>query len=124
MISFMKVPPSTYVLQYKLGTIKREGAGLSFLAGFCGGTQLKGVRMAWDDRRLQYVVREPFLSRHSQIGIVAGMLEPEEEMTLESLMPFGGAIFIDGMEMDYLEFNSGAIAHVCAAEQRARLVVS
>ncbi len=30
MISFMKVPPTTYVLQYKLGTIKREGAGLSF----------------------------------------------------------------------------------------------
>ncbi len=96
----------------------------SGVANFCGGTHLKGVRMPWEDRRLLYVVREPFLSRHSQIGIVAGMLEPEEEMTLESLMPFGGAIFSDGMEMDYLEFNSGAIAHVCAAEQRARLVVS
>lgn len=30
MISFMKVPPTTYVLQYKHGKIKREGAGLSF----------------------------------------------------------------------------------------------
>ena len=30
MLSFMKVPPTTYVLQYKHGTIKREGAGLSF----------------------------------------------------------------------------------------------
>src|SRR5215469_11857448 len=30
MIRFMKVPPTTYVLQYKHGTIKREGAGLSF----------------------------------------------------------------------------------------------
>jgi hypothetical protein len=30
MLSFMKVPPTTYVLQYKHGRIKREGAGLSF----------------------------------------------------------------------------------------------
>jgi regulator of protease activity HflC (stomatin/prohibitin superfamily) len=31
MLSFMKVPPTTYVLQYKHGKIKREGAGLAFL---------------------------------------------------------------------------------------------
>lgn len=30
MVSFMKVPPTTYVMQYKYGKIKREGAGLSF----------------------------------------------------------------------------------------------
>jgi regulator of protease activity HflC (stomatin/prohibitin superfamily) len=30
MISFMKVAPTTYVLQYKHGRVKREGAGLSF----------------------------------------------------------------------------------------------
>jgi regulator of protease activity HflC (stomatin/prohibitin superfamily) len=30
MIRFMKVPPTTYVLQYKHGQIKREGAGISF----------------------------------------------------------------------------------------------
>ncbi len=31
MLSFMKVPPTTYVLQYKHGRVIREGAGLSFL---------------------------------------------------------------------------------------------
>src|SRR5215211_1428997 len=31
MLSFIKVPPTTYVLQYKHGKIKREGAGLSFI---------------------------------------------------------------------------------------------
>lgn len=31
MLSFMKVPPTTYVLQYKNGHIKRQGAGLSFI---------------------------------------------------------------------------------------------
>jgi regulator of protease activity HflC (stomatin/prohibitin superfamily) len=30
MLSFIKVPPTTYVMQYKYGKIKREGAGLSF----------------------------------------------------------------------------------------------
>jgi len=31
MLSFIKVPPTTYVLQYKRGQIKREGSGLSFI---------------------------------------------------------------------------------------------
>ena len=31
MLNFMKVPPTTYVLQYKHGKVKREGSGLSFV---------------------------------------------------------------------------------------------
>jgi regulator of protease activity HflC (stomatin/prohibitin superfamily) len=31
MFSFVKVPPTTYVLQYKDGNVKRAGAGLSFI---------------------------------------------------------------------------------------------
>lgn len=31
MLRFMKVPPTTYVLEYQHGCIRREGAGLSFL---------------------------------------------------------------------------------------------
>ena len=96
----------------------------SGIANFCGGKPLQGVRMQWEDPRLLYIVREPFLSRHSEIGIVAGMLAASEQLRLESLMPSGGAIFSDGVEADYLEFNSGAVATVAAAEQRARLVVS
>ena len=80
--------------------------------------------MQWEDPRLLYIVREPFLSRHSQISVVAGMLAAGEKLLLESLMPSGGAIFSDGIEADYLEFNSGAVAHVAAAEQKAHLVVS
>ncbi len=94
------------------------------VAAFCGGKPGKAVHMAWEDRRLLYVVREPFLSRHSQAGIVAGILESGQELTLESLMPSGGVVFSDGMEADFLQFNSGYVAHVRAAEQRARLVVA
>ena len=31
MLNFIKVPPTTYVFQYKHGKVKREGAGLSFV---------------------------------------------------------------------------------------------
>jgi NAD kinase len=93
------------------------------VAAFCGGAAGKAIRMSWGDPRLLYVVREPFVSHHSQAGIVAGLLQSGEELTLESLMPSGGVIFSDGMEADFLQFNSGAIARVRAAEQKARLVV-
>jgi len=44
----------------------------SGVARFCGGAPVKAIRMPWDDRRLLYVVREPFVSRHSQANVVAG----------------------------------------------------
>jgi len=31
MLNFMKVPPTTYVLQFKRGKVKREGVGLAFI---------------------------------------------------------------------------------------------
>ena len=93
------------------------------LAKFCGGTPGRAIRLPWEDRRLLYVVREPLLSRHSQAAIVAGMLRPGEDLSLQSLMPSGGVIFSDGVEADFLHFNSGASAQVRAAEQRAHLVV-
>jgi hypothetical protein len=42
---------------------------------------------------------------------------------LESLTPTGGAIFSDGIEADYLEFNSGAKATISRAAQQAQLVI-
>ena len=85
---------------------------------------LKGVRMPWEDRRLLYVVREPFISRHSQIGIVAGMLEAGEKLVLESLMPSGGAIFRTAWERTFSNSTPERSAMVAAAEQQAHLVVS
>jgi hypothetical protein len=38
-------------------------------------------------------------------------------------MATGGVIFSDGVESDFLTFNSGAIARIGVADQRARLVV-
>lgn len=97
---------------------------VSGISQFCGGSRSNGIQMDWEDPRLLYLVREPFLSRHSEIGLVAGMLNAGEELVIESLMPERGAIFSDGIEADYLSFNSGAVARIRAAERKARLVIS
>jgi hypothetical protein len=55
--------------------------------------------------------------------MTAGVLEGGEEIVAESLMGENGVIFSDGIETDYLEFNSGAIARVRAARERAMLAV-
>jgi hypothetical protein len=38
-------------------------------------------------------------------------------------MPENGVIFSDGIEADYLEFNSGAKALISVAEREGRLVI-
>ncbi|MEW6277526.1 MAG: NAD+ kinase [Candidatus Eremiobacterota bacterium] len=81
------------------------------------------LRMDWEDPRLAFVVREPFVSKHSQAGVVAGLVEPGQVLRVESLMPSAGVIFSDGIEADFLAFNSGATARIEAAEHRAHLVV-
>lgn len=94
----------------------------SGVTGFLGGHKGTLFSLPWEDPRLIFVVREPFVSRHSSADIVAGMLAHGEELVLESLMPSGGVIFSDGMEADYIGFNSGSMAKVHVAPQRARLV--
>ncbi|MCC6993553.1 MAG: NAD(+)/NADH kinase [Deltaproteobacteria bacterium] len=93
------------------------------VSSFAGGSAGRPPSLTWEDQRLVYVVREPFVSKHSQAGVVAGMLEHGRALTVESLMPDGGVIFSDGVEADFLKFNAGATARVHAAQQRARLVV-
>lgn len=95
----------------------------SGVASLVGGHSLNPIRLDWEDRRLLFVVREPFISRHSQASIVAGIVEPQQTVVLESLMPSGGVIFSDGVEADFLQFNSGTSVVVRAAETTAQLVV-
>jgi NAD kinase len=105
-----------------LSSVFNMAAGVTALAGGQGAAA--PVRLGWEDPRLMFVVREPFASRHSQAGIVAGLVEPGQALTLESLMPSGGTVFSDGVEADYLQFNAGAVATIRAAQQKARLVVT
>ena len=103
-----------------LSSIFNETSGI---LAFLGGAPVKAVRMEWEEERLLFVVREPFVSRHSQAAIVAGAILPDAPLALESQMPVGGVIFSDGIEADHLDFNSGAIANIRIAPEKANLVV-
>lgn len=92
------------------------------VAALTGGRAGDALRLGWEDERLLYAVREPFQSRSSEVGIVAGVIDPGEAMTVESRMAANGVIFSDGMEEDYLPFDAGAIAEIRTAERRALLV--
>lgn len=88
-----------------------------------GGRVPPPPRISAEDRRLTWIVREPFLSRQSQANLVAGFLNEGEELNVESLMPENGIIFSDGVEADFLPFHSGSIVRVRASQQRASLVI-
>jgi hypothetical protein len=92
-------------------------------AHWTGGGVRRQIKLAWEDRRLVWVVREPFRSKQSEADLVAGWLDQESELVIESLMPLGGVIFSDGVESDFLEFTSGTVARIRVARQRAKLVV-
>lgn len=77
----------------------------------------------WDENKIAFVVREPFVSRHSSAATVFGLIEGGEEIVIESRMPAGGVIFSDGVESDFLAFNSGAIAHIRASKQKSHIVM-
>jgi NAD kinase len=85
---------------------------------------LPRLRLPWDDPRLAFVVREPFLSKASRVSLTAGLLEAGEELRFESHMPDGGVIFSDGVERDALAFNSGSAATIKAAERKTKLAAA
>jgi NAD kinase len=93
------------------------------VAGLSGASFNVPTQLEWEDLRLVFVVREPFISRHSRAEIVAGMIAPGQELVLESLMPSDGVIFSDGTEADFLKFDSGVTAVIRASDQKAHLVM-
>ena len=76
-----------------------------------------------EEEKLVFVVREPFLSKSSQINIASGIIYPNNELEIESHMPKNGVIFSDGIQSDFLQFNSGAIATIKIANEKAKLVM-
>ncbi|MBI5108323.1 MAG: sugar kinase [Rhodocyclales bacterium] len=77
----------------------------------------------WDAPYLQYAVREPFPSRSSQASMVFGRIAAGSVLTLRSLMPENGVIFSDGIEADYVAFNSGVEAKIALAAKQGRIIV-
>ena len=96
----------------------------SAVARIGGGQGVHAIRLERIDRRLLWAVREPFISKSSRADMVAGILADGNQLTIESLMPESGVIFSDGMEADFLPFNTGTIARIGASRQTAKFVVA
>lgn len=77
----------------------------------------------WDADHLYFSVREPWASKTSSASITFGKITVSQPLYLESSMPENGVIFSDGMEADFLQFQSGTIATISLAEKKGQLVV-
>jgi NAD kinase len=84
--------------------------------------KLKPKQPNLKDTELLFAVREPFQSIRTQTGITAGIINNQHQLKIESLMPNNGIIFSDGIETDFLKFNSGSIATIGIASETAILV--
>lgn len=100
----------------------------SILAGAFGITQAEQTCLKegfqWDSEKLMFAVREPFVSQTSQANIVFGAVTAQKSLILESYMPENGVIFSDGIESDYIPFNSGTVLTIGLADHKGRLVAA
>lgn len=85
---------------------------------------LKPKRPKLKENELLFAVREPFQSIRTQIGITSGVIKAQNSLVIESLMPTSGVIFSDGVESDFLRFNSGSIATIGIAKETANMVLN
>lgn len=107
------------------GWLQSVYAGAAGVITALGGTVTpppNNGRLPWDSEQLVYSVREPFPSQVTQCSLVHGRLSAEEPLRLTSRMPANGVIFSDGVEADFLEFNSGASLTVSPAERKTVLL--
>jgi hypothetical protein len=74
------------------------------------------------ENQLFFAVREPFRSQRTRVDLVGGYLWGSDALIVESYMPTNGVIFSDGIESDFLSFNSGNIATIGIAPETATLV--
>ncbi len=80
-------------------------------------------QIPWDAEQLYFTVREPFPSKTTQAELVFGEVSSQQPLTIRSFMPENGVLFSDGIESDFIQFNSGAEVTIEVAPLRGNLVV-
>ncbi len=108
------------------GWLQSVYAGAAGVIEALGGQVIppaNGGRLNWETEHLVYSVREPFPSKATQTSIVHGIFTKETPLKITSQMATNGIIFSDGVEADYLEFNSGAELTLTTAANKASLIV-
>ena len=108
------------------GWLQSVYAGAAGVIEALGGQVIppaNGGRLNWDTEQLVYSVREPFPSIATQTSIVHGMFTDQTPLRITSQMASNGVVFSDGVEADYLEFNSGSELTLSTAPTKASLIV-
>jgi NAD kinase len=98
-------------------------AAIARAAGLVSEVGQMPANFPWDAEHLFFTVREPFPSKTTGTSLVFGKISPGKSLVLESRMGENGVIFSDGIEQDFLEFNSGTQATIGIADRKGRLVV-
>jgi len=106
-----------------LGEEIPPGRSLSRSAGHKRARRFAPPKIPWDAPHLYFTVREPFPTHTTGASLVFGRITTEEPLVLVSEMAGHGVIFSDGMEKDFLEFNSGTRAVINLAGRKGKLVV-
>ena len=76
------------------------------------------------ENELLFSVREPFKSIRTDINISTGIIREKKKLVIESYMPTNGIIFSDGIEKDFIKFNSGSIATIGLAKEKTHLIMN
>lgn len=102
------------------------GAAAVVEANACGGDlepMRKHYAFGWEEEKLRFHVREPFVSKTTRAGLACGTITKDHPLEIVSLMPANGLIFSDGVEEDFLNFNSGSTAKISISERKLNLLV-
>jgi NAD kinase len=75
----------------------------------------------WDANHLWFSVREPWPSTTSSATITFGRITQGQPLRVLSQMTENGVIFSDGIEKDFVEFQSGVLATIGVAERQGVL---
>jgi NAD kinase len=97
--------------------------GLARASGKASGAAVPDISFPWESEFLYFTVREPFPSNTTGTSVIFGKITPELPLSIESAMAENGVIFSDGIEQDFIEFNSGTQATISLADRKGRLVV-
>lgn len=98
-------------------------AGVAVASGRAQQGQQKDSQFPWESSYLYFTVREPFPSKTTGTALVFGKVTAQQPLLIESLMGENGVIFSDGIEQDFIEFNSGTKATISLAQRKGLLVV-
>lgn len=107
------------------GWLRSVLAGAAGVAGALRGQPLAAVArqdVPWDAEYLYYSVREPWPSTTTAANLVFGKVTSAVPLVVSSKVPEHGVIFSDGVESDFLQFNSGTTATITLATQKGHLV--